>query len=98
MKSKKQDGIVEIVVLNSFRGKYGVEAFKCASVIKLRAIKWTAPDGTKSVLVTNLLNTKRFTRTKVIALYFKRWSVDTIYVDEKVSLNIERFHSEVLIA
>ncbi|MBV1920332.1 MAG: IS4 family transposase [Pseudomonadales bacterium] len=93
VKSKKQDGIIEIVAPNSFRVKYGVEAFKCAPVIKLRAVKWTAPDGTKSVLVTNLLNTKKFTRTKVIALYFKRWSVETRCRDEKVSLNIERFHS-----
>ncbi len=93
VKSKKQDGIIEIVAPNSFRGKYGVEAFKCAPTIKLRAVKWTCPDGTKSVLVTNLLNTKKFTRAKVIALYFKRWSVETHYRDEKVSLNIERFHS-----
>ncbi len=72
MKSKKQDGIIEIVAPSSFRGKYGAEAFKCAPAIKLRAVKWTAPDGTKSMLVTKLLNTKKYTREKVIALYFKR--------------------------
>jgi hypothetical protein len=30
----------------------------------------------------------------VIALYFRRWAVETHYRDEKTSLDIETFHSQ----
>jgi len=61
--------------------------------IRLRAIRLEAPDGTVSVLLTNLLDTRRFPRTTIIALYWRRWAVETHYRDEKTLQHIEQFHS-----
>jgi hypothetical protein len=61
--------------------------------IPVRAIRLQSPDGTLSVLLTNLLDEIRFPAEAVIALYFRRWAVETQYRDEKTSLDIETFHS-----
>jgi hypothetical protein len=52
-----------------------------------------APDGTVSVLLTNLVDLRRFPRTAIIALYSRRWAVETHYRDEKTLQHIEQFHS-----
>ena len=61
--------------------------------LRLRAIRLAAPDGTVSVLLTNLVDTRRFPRTASIALYWRRWAVETHYRDEKTLQHIEHFHS-----
>lgn len=61
--------------------------------ITVRAIRLQSPDGTLSVLLTNLLDAQRFLAAAIIALYFRRWAVETQYRDEKTSLDIETFHS-----
>ena len=43
--------------------------------------------------MTNLLNQVAFPRQEIITLYFDRWEIETYYRDEKVTLEIERFHS-----
>ena len=63
------------------------------TALRLRALRLVAPDGTVSVLLTNLLDPHRFPRTAVIALYWQRWAVETHYRDEKTLLHIEQFHS-----
>jgi hypothetical protein len=50
--------------------------------IRLRAIRWEAPEGTVSVLWTNLVDVRRFPRAAIIALYGRRWSVETHSRDE----------------
>lgn len=61
--------------------------------LKLRAIKMESPDGTVSVLLTSLLDMIEFSRDELIELYFRRWEVENYYRDEKVFLEIEKFHS-----
>lgn len=61
--------------------------------ITVRAIRLQSPDGTLSALLTNLLDAQRFPAATLIALYFRRWAVETQYRDEKTSLDIETFHS-----
>jgi hypothetical protein len=51
-----------------------------------------APDGTVSVLLTNLVGIRRFSRAAIIALYWRRWAVETHYRDEKTLQHIEQFH------
>lgn len=63
---------------------------------KLRIIKLIAPDGTVSVLLTNLYDKKVFTRKDIIDLYFKRWEIEVHYRDEKVTIEIETFHSKTV--
>jgi hypothetical protein len=61
--------------------------------LRLRAIRLEAPDGTVSVLLTNLVDLRRFPRAAIIALYWRRWTVETHYRDEKTLQHIEQFHS-----
>ncbi len=63
------------------------------ALLRLRAIRLVAPDGTVSVLLTNLMDRRRFPRTAIIALYWRRWGIETHYRDEKTLQQIERFHS-----
>ncbi|HYQ90503.1 MAG TPA: transposase [Candidatus Competibacteraceae bacterium] len=44
--------------------------------------------------MTNLIDTTRFSADAMMALYFRRWGVETYYRDEKTSLAIETFHSQ----
>ena len=63
------------------------------TALRLRAIRLAAPDGTVSVLLTNLVDPRRFPRTAILALYWRRWAVETHYRDEKTLQHIEQFHS-----
>lgn len=60
----------------------------------VRAIRLVSPDGTVSVLLTNLMEVDGFSAETLIALYFRRWAVETHYRDEKTSMAIETFHSQ----
>lgn len=62
--------------------------------LTLRAIRLSSPDGTLSVLLTNLEGDARFTAEAIVALYFLRWGVETHYRDEKTSMAVETFHSQ----
>src|SRR5262249_32653108 len=43
--------------------------------LRLRAIRFGAPDGPIAVLLTTLLDPRRFPRTAIIALSWRRWAV-----------------------
>lgn len=63
------------------------------AVKSLRAIRLESPDGTVSVLLTNLFNSTVFPAKSIVDLYFRRWAIESHYRDEKTVLNIETFHS-----
>lgn len=65
-------------------------------VIKLRIIRLTHPDGSVSVLLTNLFDAHAFPCQAVIDLYYRRWAVENHYRDEKTSFDIECFHSKTV--
>jgi hypothetical protein len=50
-------------------------------------------EGKPIVFVTNLLDHKRYSRKKLISLYEKRWSVETLYGRVKNLLHLEQFHA-----
>jgi hypothetical protein len=60
----------------------------------VRVIRLVSPDGTVSVLLTNLLNQSRFPGKDIVNLYFRRWEIETNYKNEKVVLQIEEFHGK----
>lgn len=62
--------------------------------LTLRAIRMTAPDGTVSVLLTDLIDTEAIRAEEFIELYRRRWAVETQYRDEKREMHIERFHGK----
>ena len=57
------------------------ERFKA---IKVRVIKLVSPEGTVSVLLTNLYDKKEFPAQELTSLYFRRWEVENYYRDEKI--------------
>lgn len=96
IKNCKEESIIWITPSNKFKSKVGIKERKNLKPIKLRIIKLVSPDGTVSVLLTNLFNKKRYSRMEIIDLYFKRWRVEEYYRDEKVTFEIERFHSKTV--
>ena len=94
--SGKKESIIWITPSNKFKSKVGIKERKKLKPIKIRVIRLASPDGTISVLLTNLFNKKKCNCEEVIKLYFKRWRVEEYYKDEKVTLEIERFHSRTV--
>lgn len=60
----------------------------------VRMIKLVSPDGTLSVLITNLMDEKCYLSEDIIQLYYRRWGVESYYRDEKVFLDILNFHTK----
>lgn len=67
---------------------------KTATELRLRVIKLIRPDGSIWVYVTNLMDTRLFRKEEIAELYSRRWAIEVHYRDEKVSLEIESFHSK----
>ncbi|WP_404361397.1 IS4 family transposase [Methylotuvimicrobium sp. KM1] len=61
--------------------------------IKLRVVRLESPDGTLSVLLTNLTGSRQYPAESLVELYFRRWRIEEQYRDEKLHLDIEMFHS-----
>lgn len=92
--SNKDEDIIWINPTHSYRVHSGVKMWRQAKPIKLRVIKLVSPDGTVSVLLTNLMNLEAFSRDDITKLYFRRWEVETHYRNEKIVLDIEKFHGK----
>ncbi len=94
IESKKKESIISINPSNSFFKSLSKKDRKKAVPIKLRVIKMTDKDGKASVLLTNLFDKDKFSKKEMIDLYFRRWEVENHYRDEKIYLEIEKFHSK----
>jgi hypothetical protein len=94
VRSGKQEDVIWIDPSNKYRRQLSLRERKKLKPIRLRVIKLLSPDGTLSVLLTNLFGKRRFPRSEIIALYFRRWEVESYYRDEKVFLEIVKFHSK----
>jgi len=92
IRGEKKEDIIWIDPSNSFVRSVSPEERKNLNPVKLRVIRLVSPNGTISVLLTNLLDRKKFPASEIIDLYFKRWAVEDYYRDEKVVLEIEKFH------
>lgn len=96
VKSGKKEAIIWLTPSNTFKRKVSVEKRRKLKVIKIRIIRLVSPDGTVSVLLTNLFGKKQYACDEIIELYFRRWEVESYYRDEKVTLEIEKFHSKTV--
>jgi hypothetical protein len=92
--SGRQEGFILIDPSNKYLQGLSRRQRKKAKVIQLRIIKLVSPDGTVSVLLTNLLNKASFRKEDILDLYFKRWAIEDHYRNEKVVLEIEKFHGK----
>jgi len=94
VKSGKADATIWITPSNKALARLSPRQRKKLKAIKVRGILLQQPDGTVSVLLTNLLNRTLYSRQDIVDLYFRRWAVENYYKDEKVTLQIETFHSQ----
>jgi len=94
IRSRKEEGIIWVDPSDKFLRKIPVNERKKKKAIKLRIIRLVSPDGTISVLLTNLFNKALFPRHEIINLYFRRWEVESYYRDEKIVLDVETFHGK----
>ena len=94
VQSGDSEGIIWIDPSNSYLDSIPKQQRNDITPIMLRVIRLESPDGTVSVLLSNLLNTTVFPADCLIDLYFRRWAIETYYRNEKVDLDIESFHSK----
>lgn len=92
--SGRQESYILLHPSNSYLSGLSCRQRKKAKVIQVRVIRLVSPDGTVSVLLTNLLNQSRFPGKDIVNLYFRRWEIETNYKNEKVVLQIEEFHGK----
>ena len=93
VKSGKAEATIWMTPSHSARAKLSPRQRKRLKAIKVRVILLQHPDGTVSVLITNLLNRAVYPRQQILDLYFRRWALESYYKDEKVTLQLETFHS-----
>jgi hypothetical protein len=94
IQSGKDEDVIFIDPTSNFLNKIPAKDRKKLKAIKLRVIKMVNHDKTTSVLLTNLFDMEKFPRQEIIDLYFKRWEVENYYRDEKVVLDMEKFHGK----
>ena len=92
--SGKKESVIWIDPSNAYRKHAGIKQWRQAKPIKLRVIKLVAPDGILSVLLTNLFDAQTFIQQDITELYFRRWEVETHYRNEKIVLEVEKFHGK----
>jgi len=94
VRNGRQEGFILLHPSNNYLDGLSRRQRKKAKVIQLRIIRLVSPDGTVSVLLSNLLNQSRYPGEDIVDLYFRRWEVETNYRNEKVVLEIEQFHGK----
>jgi len=94
IQSDKDDEILLLKPTRDFlNGNRNLKNSPDLKAIKVRCIKLVSPDGTVSVLLTDMYNSKEYSKTEITNLYYKRWEAEVRYRDEKQSCEIETFHS-----
>ena len=91
--SQQKEAVISISPSRKFLARATQEERQQCQPLRLRAIRLVAPDGTVSVLLSNLFQTQEITGEEIIELYFKRWAVEEQYRDEKIVMGLEQFHA-----
>lgn len=94
IKGGKDEDFIVLTPSNKFLRRTLAKERKSAPLIQLRIIRLVSPNGTVSVLLTNLSNSKLFLKEQIIDLYFRRWAIEGYYRNEKTVLGIEQFHAK----
>jgi len=91
--SRKKEIILLISPSKNYKAKVCAEECKKLRPIAVRALKVKNDAGQTIVLLTNLFDKKRHPIKEIEELYRARWGVESHYRDEKVTCQIEQFHS-----
>jgi len=87
------EAILYLLPSNEFKRHITRAERKTLAPIRVRAIRLEHPDGTVSVLLTNLFDPVQFPCSALISLYYRRWAIENHYRDEKTLQHIETFHA-----
>lgn len=90
LKSSRTEAVIQIKPSDKYCKR---NPHQVVNVLSVRVIRLISPDGTISVILTNL-PMQNFPQEEIIALYYRRWEVENYYRDEKVTMEIETFHSK----
>jgi hypothetical protein len=94
IQSKKQEDFIWIQPSQSYLLRCTQSEKAQAKPMLLRVIRLESPDGTISVLLTNIADTNQFPSHDIVDLYFQRYRIEEHYRDEKITLQIENFHTK----
>lgn len=70
---------------------YSDKPYNKEATIKVRLIRVELPSGQIEILITSLLDSKKYRQKIFKELYFKRWGVETYYDELKNKLKVEHF-------
>lgn len=96
IESGLEEDIIWILPSSSYKSKVDKKKRGQLKPIKLRVVRLCNGEGTLSVLLTNLYDRKKYPIKEIIELYRRRWEVENYYRDEKVTMDIEQFHSKTV--
>lgn len=94
VESGKEEDEICIDPSSNYMNKLPKQQRRDLEAIRLRVIRLVSPDGIVSVLLTNLYDKEDFPAKEITSLYFRRWEVESYYRDEKIVLEIEKFHGK----
>lgn len=94
MRQGKDEDFIIITPSSNYLKRASAKQRTKAYLIQLRIIRLKNPDGTFSVLLTNLFNKKAFPKEQIVNLYFRRWAIEGHYRNEKAVLGVEQFHGK----
>lgn len=94
VRSGKREDVIYIDATDSYKRNRSHLDRHHAPSLRLRIVRLDSPDGTVSVLLTNLFDKAEFPVESIIELYFRRWKIEEHYRNEKTYIDIERFHSK----
>jgi hypothetical protein len=89
IKSGKSSQIVDIYP--GEKKKYSDKEYNKKTSIKVRLIRVELPSGQIELLISSLLDSKKYSNKIFKELYFKRWGVETFYDELKNKLKVEHF-------
>lgn len=87
--SKKKSSVVEM--FPNRNTKFSDKEYDKNTTIKVRLIRIELPSGETEILITSLLNAKKYPHKLFKDLYFKRWRVETFYDELKNKLKVGYF-------
>jgi hypothetical protein len=78
----KNDDLVELAVTPSMRKRNP----ELPAVMRMRAIKYQRPGFTPNVLLTSLLDSKKYPAEEIVGLYHERWEIELSYDEIKTHM------------
>jgi hypothetical protein len=94
VKTGRTEDTIWLMPSHEFKRRVTPAQRKQLKPIKIRIIRLVSYDGTVSVLLTNLFGKNKYPHSQIRDLYLRRWEVENYYRDEKVTLELEKFHSK----